>query len=176
MHISALLPGLGCFMVLAGISKEEQRYYYPAALAGIAVAFGAVLFLFLPDIYNLLVSNFISFFGQAVVTTTVQEARGWSTDLAWFAFNYGLLLFVGGALVMAYNNFREEHPHQVFALVWSVVMFYSTWQHIRYEYYLAINIALLSAVCVYFVMNLGWADVVRLAAGISSDPGSNQSQ
>ncbi|MCX6692313.1 MAG: oligosaccharyl transferase, archaeosortase A system-associated, partial [Methanoregula sp.] len=166
-----LLCGLGWYL------KGKPRYYYPAALAGIAVAFGAVLLLFLPDLYNLLVSNFISFFGQAAVTDTVQEARGWSTDLAWFAFNYGLLLFVGGALVMAYNNFREEHPPQVFALVWSVVMFYSTWQHIRYEYYLAINIALLSAICVYFVMNLGCADLTRLAARISTGlgtPGQNE--
>ena len=171
-HVYAYLSLIGGTWVLYGLSrilKGRATYYYPVALAGIGVAFGAVLFLFLPEIYNLLVSNFISFFGQAAVTDTVQEARGWSTDLAWFAFNYGLLLFVGGALVMAYNNFKDEHPHQVFALVWSVVMFYSTWQHIRYEYYLAINIALLSAVCVYFVMNLGWADLTRLAAVIATD-------
>jgi dolichyl-diphosphooligosaccharide--protein glycosyltransferase len=176
-HIYAYLSLISGTWLLYGLSwylKGRARYYYPAVLAGIAVAFGGILFLFLPDIYNLLVSSFLSFFGQAVVTTTVQEARGWSTDLAWFSFNYGLLLFFGGAIVMAYNNFKDEHPHQVFALVWSVVMFYSTWQHIRYEYYLAINIALLSAVCIHFVMDLGWPDVTRLAAGIASDPGSQR--
>ncbi|WAC05389.1 MAG: oligosaccharyl transferase, archaeosortase A system-associated [Methanoregula sp.] len=178
-HVYAYLSLIGGTWLLYGLIwylKGRPRYFYPAALAGIAVAFGAVLFLFLPDIYNLLVSNFISFFGQAVVTTTVQEARGWSTDLAWFAFNYGLLLFTGGALVMAYNNLKDEHPHQVFALVWSVVMFYSTWQHIRYEYYLAINIALLSAVCIHFVMERGWPEVARLAARISSDQSTSRQQ
>ena len=59
-------------------------------------------------------------------------------------------LMVGGALVMLYNNVKDEHPHQIFALVWSLIMLVSTWQHIRYEYYLAVNVALLSAVCVSF--------------------------
>ena len=65
-------------------------------------------------------------------------------------FNYGLLLMVGGALVMLYKNVKDEHPHQIFALVWSLIMLVSTWQHVRYEYYLAVNVALLSAVCISF--------------------------
>ncbi len=68
-------------------------------------------------------------------------------------FNYGLILMVGGALVMLYNNLKDEHPHQIFALVWSLIMLFSTWQHVRYEYYLAVNIALLSAVCVSFAFD-----------------------
>ena len=76
------------------------------------------------------------------MTNTVQEARGWSLDSAWITFNYGLILMIGGILVILYNNLPEERPYEIFALVWSVVMLYSTWQHVRYEYYLAINVAL----------------------------------
>jgi dolichyl-diphosphooligosaccharide--protein glycosyltransferase len=47
-------------------------------------------------------------------------------------------------------------------------MFYSTWQHIRYEYYLAINIALLSAVCVSFVISCSETEIHRLISGFSS--------
>ncbi|MCJ7742503.1 MAG: oligosaccharyl transferase, archaeosortase A system-associated, partial [Methanoregula sp.] len=71
----------------------------------------------------------------------------------------------------------DEHPHQIFALVWSLVMLFSTWQHIRYEYYLAVNIALLSAVCVSFTFENGWADIRMLATRMSSnteDPESNK--
>jgi dolichyl-diphosphooligosaccharide--protein glycosyltransferase len=171
-HVYAYIGLIGwtwLLYILAQYLKGKERFYYPAVLAGIAIAFGAALFLISPDIYNLLINSLVSFFGQAAVTDTVQEARGWRADLAWFTFNYGLLLFAGGALVMIYNNIKEEHPHQMFALVWSLVMFYSTWQHIRYEYYLAINITLLSAVCVHFVIEHGWADVSRLTTTAGSD-------
>jgi dolichyl-diphosphooligosaccharide--protein glycosyltransferase len=84
-------------------------------------------------------------------------------------FNYGLILMLGGALVMLYNNLRDEHPHQMFALVWSLIMLVSTWQHVRYEYYLAVNVALLSAVCISFAFERGWPDIRRLATSISSD-------
>ena len=119
--------------------------------------------------YNLFISSLFAFFGQQAITNTVQEARGWALNLAWMTFNYGLILMAGGALVMIYNNIKDEHPHQIFALVWSLIMLISTWQHIRYEYYLAVNVALLSAVCVSFTFEYGWADIRRLATRISSD-------
>jgi dolichyl-diphosphooligosaccharide--protein glycosyltransferase len=118
--------------------------------------------------YDLFITALFAFFGQQAVTNTVQEARGWAPDLAWMTFNYGLILMAGGALVMIYKNLRDEHPHQIFALVWSLIMLFSTWQHIRYEYYLAVNVALLSAVCVSFTFDYGWADIRLLATGISS--------
>ena len=119
--------------------------------------------------YNLFISALFAFFGQQAITNTVQEARGWEAGLAWMTFNYGIILMAGGALVMLYNNLRDEHPHQIFALVWSLVMLFSTWQHIRYEYYLAVNIALLSAVCISFAFEYGWPDIRRLVTNISTD-------
>jgi len=140
---------------LAHYLKGKERFYYIAGLIGFAVIFGIVLFFVSSEIYNLLISDLFAFFGQQPISNTVQEARGWSLDFAWLTFNYGFLLMAGGALVMLYNNIREEHPHQIFALVWSVVMVLSTWQHVRYEYYLAVNIALLAAVCISFLFELG---------------------
>jgi dolichyl-phosphooligosaccharide-protein glycotransferase len=119
--------------------------------------------------YNQFISSFFLFFGQPEWSTTIQEARGWTAALAWMTFNYGLILMLGGALVMLYNNLRDEHPHQMFALVWSLIMLVSTWQHVRYEYYLAVNVALLSAVCISFAFELGWPNIRRLATTISAD-------
>jgi dolichyl-diphosphooligosaccharide--protein glycosyltransferase len=83
-------------------------------------------------------------------------------------FNYGLPLMAGGILVMIYKNIHNEHPEQVFALIWSIVMFFSTWQHVRYEYYLAINVALLAAVCVTYLFSRGLPDIRHLLSGVSS--------
>jgi dolichyl-diphosphooligosaccharide--protein glycosyltransferase len=170
-HIYAylgLIVGTGFLYFLARHLNGKPRYYYPATIIGCIILFAVVLFIALPQLYNLFVYSFFSFFGQAAVTNTVQEARGWTTDSAWYTFNYGLILMVGGALAICYNNLKEERPHEVFALVWSLIMLYSTWQHVRYEYYLAINIALLSAICVSFALDHSWKDILHLATRVSS--------
>jgi dolichyl-diphosphooligosaccharide--protein glycosyltransferase len=172
----ALIGGTGFLYGIARFVKEKDWYYYPAILIGSGIAFSFILFITSPQLYNLFISSLFSFFGQQAVTNTVQEARGWAPDLAWMTFNYGLILMAGGALVMIYNNFKEEHPHQIFALVWSLVILISTWQHIRYEYYLAVNIALLSAVCISFTFQHGWPDIKRLGSRISPDTGEDETR
>ena len=171
-HVYAYLALIGGTAFLYGVAhfvKEKEWYFYPAILIGSGIVFSLVLFIVFPQLYNLFISSLFAFFGQQAITNTVQEARGWSLDLAWMTFNYGLILMAGGALVMLYNNLKDEHPHQIFALVWSLIMLISTWQHVRYEYYLAVNVALLSAVCISFTFERGWKDMRRLATGISSD-------
>ncbi len=161
-HVYAYLGLIGGTVLLYSLAyylKGREKIWYPAVLLAGAICFSGILYLVAPQIYDLLISSLFAFFGQQPVTETVQEARGWSLDHAWMSFNYGLILFVGGILVMLYNNGKDEHPHQVFALVWSLVLFFSTWQHVRYEYYLAINIALMAAVCTSFVFGRTWSEI-----------------
>jgi dolichyl-diphosphooligosaccharide--protein glycosyltransferase len=171
-HIYAyigIIVGTGLLYLISRFLNGKEWYFYPAALLGCGLFFSLTLFFISPVLFNLLIASFFAFFGQVAVTDTVQEARGWAPGLAWMTFNYGLILMAGGILVMAYNNLRDEHPEQVFALVWSLIVLFSTWQHVRYEYYLAINIALLSAVCVSFVWTKGRDDIYRLVLGFSYD-------
>jgi len=167
-YAAIIIATLILYVIGLAFKKGEPKIY--ASLIGIIVVSPVFLFLFAPSIYNLLISSFFAFFGQGTISLTVQEARGWITTEALGTFNYGLLLFFGGALLTIYNNYKDEHPHQMFALIWSLTMFYSTWQHIRYEYYLAINIALLSAVCVSFMLNFGGDDLNRLITKIIKKP------
>ncbi|MDD1702468.1 MAG: oligosaccharyl transferase, archaeosortase A system-associated [Methanoregula sp.] len=170
-HIYAYLAVIAGTTVLYLISrylKGKEKYYYPLSLVGLAVVAAGLLFVISPQFFNQLLSASFQFFGQAPVTDTVQEARGWSSASAWNTFNYGLILMFFGGLIALYNLYRENRPHGLFVLIWSVLMVYSTWQHVRYEYYLAINVALLSAVCVSFVIELGKKDIIRLASGIAN--------
>lgn len=164
----AMIIGTGILYLLQHYLKDKEKYYYPAALAGCGLIFAVFLYIAIPQLYTLLIYSLFSFFGQAPVTNTVQEARGWALNLAWMTFNYGLPLMVGGILVMIYKNIHNEHPEQVFALIWSIVMFFSTWQHVRYEYYLAINVALLAAVCVTYLFSRALPDIRHLVSGVSS--------
>ena len=169
-----MIAGTAVLYLLARYLKGKEKYYYTLSLVGLAAIFAGVLFVVSPQFFNQLISASYQFFGQAPVTDTVQEARGWSMAAAWTTFNYGLILLLGGILVILYNTFRENRPHDLFALVWTAVIFYSTWQHIRYEYYLAVNVALLSAICVSFVYEWGREDIARLPGGITKRPGYDE--
>jgi len=171
-HIYAdlgIIGGTLFLYVLQCYLKGKERFYYPAAIGGSVLLFLLILYIITPSLFTLLILDSFMFFGQAPITNTVQEARGWAPDLAWTTFNYGLLLMIGGILVMIYNNIRKERPEQVFVLVWSAIILFSTWQHVRYEYYLAINVVLLSAVCVSFTLERYWPGIRSL---ILSNPTS----
>lgn len=151
-----MIGGTAFLYVLQRYMKGKTKYYYPAAIVGSILLFLLALYIISPNLFALLIVDSFAFFGQAPITNTVQEARGWTLDLAWTTFNYGLLLMIGGFLVMIYNNIRNERPEQILAIIWSVIILFSTWQHVRYEYYLAINVALLSALCVSFTLDRTW--------------------
>ncbi|HVP96561.1 oligosaccharyl transferase, archaeosortase A system-associated [Methanoregula sp.] len=167
----AIIAGTGVLYLLVRYLKGKPKYYYPVSLVGLAVIGAVVLHVTGPQFFDQLVNAAVQFFGQAPVTNTVQEARGWSLAAAWTTFNYGLILMAGGMLVILYSIWREDRPHEVFTLVWSAIIFYSTCQHIRYEYYLAVNVALLSAICVSFVYEWGREDLSRLLAGFTKSAG-----
>jgi len=159
---AALIAGTLALYALSVFLKDRPKYYFPAALAGIAALAVAVLYIALPEIYNLLISSLISFFGEVAVTTTVQEARAWSFDAAWMTFHWGLVLAAGGAAALLWQNREKVNPAHVFVLIWTGIILASTAAHVRYEYYLAANIALLSAVFAGAVIDATWRDVARL--------------
>jgi len=137
----------------------KEVYYYPLALAGIAVVGGLILFLALPQIYGELIGNLLGFFGQNYMSTTIQEARGWSVESAWSTFHFGLLLMLLGFGVLLYRCWNENRPEHLFVLIWSAVILFATIQHIRYEYYLAANIAIVGGLAASTFLERGWKDL-----------------
>jgi len=86
----------------------------------------------------------------------------WSFDLAASAFNVGLLLALGGFAVLVWKIIRDKSPAALFVLIWSLFMFLATAAHIRWEYFFAVNIALLAAVCVSWAISFAGAEVAKL--------------
>ena len=178
-HVVACVALIGGTLALYGLSvflRERPNYYFPAALLGVAVLAVAVLYVALPEIYNLLISNLIAFFGEAPITTTVQEARAWSFDAAWASFHWGLVLAAGGAAALIWQSREKVNAAHVFVLIWTAVILASTAAHVRYEYYFAANVALLAAVFAGAVIDATWKDVARLVRpGVGGGKGSSAS-
>ena len=112
-HVYAYLGMIGATAFLYALQqylKTKEKFYYTAVIAGATIAVIVILYVATPSIYSLFINGLLAFFGQAANTNTVQEARGWTPDMAWATFNYGLYLMIGGFLIMLYNNIKEERP------------------------------------------------------------------
>ena len=140
--------------------KERKKYYYIASLVAIAIIFAAILALIFPALFSDFTGGLVGFFGQAPIISTVEEDIPWSLAQAWGTFNFGLVLAAGGIILLLWQTFKKEEQGEVFVLIWSVVMLVCTIQRINYEYYFAVNIALLSALCLGCAWNYGAGQVL----------------
>ena len=112
-HMYAYLALIGGTVFLYGVAhfiKEKVWYYFPAILIARGIVFSLVLYIVTPPMYNSLSIHSSLSLGRRLLPTLIQEARGWTADLAWMTFNYGLILMVGGAFVMLYNNVTGRAP------------------------------------------------------------------
>jgi dolichyl-diphosphooligosaccharide--protein glycosyltransferase len=135
--------------------RDKPYWVYVGAIIGVT-ALGIIAFaLILPDLFGYMMANANAFFGSDDIHwKTIQEARAWSFEDAWRTFQYSLLLFGAGAAVLLYRIRKELCPSHAFTLIWAVVIFYATCQHIRYEYYLAVPVAILGGIAVGFALDL----------------------
>ena len=142
--------------------KDKPVWYYVAAILGVFLLGIIALAVILPDLFTYLVMNANDFFGSSDIHwRTIREARPWTWDDAWSTFQFGLLLFGAGILVLVYRIRKELCPSHVFTLLWALVIFYSTWQHLRYEYYLAVPVSILAGIVVGFAL-----DLAKLPSGL----------
>lgn len=167
--------------VLFGFSwflRERPFSHYIFSLVGVSVV-GFILFALLsPELFNYLLANANAFFGQEIHWKTIQEARPWTFDDAWRTFQYSLILFVIGIGVLLNKLRKDLCPSYLFILIWSVVVLYATMQHIRYEYYLAVPVAILGGISVGYGIDLvrRVPDLVKEEPSIHSKGGKQKDQ
>ncbi len=159
-HVYAYLLLIAATALLAGVSValRGRRNEYLAALAALTVA--GVAFLNLTDIGKVMTSGLTAFFGWGMSATAIKEMAPWDAGIAWQSFNVGLLLIPAGLVLLTLRFRRENRPELLFAIVWSVVILIATIQHLRFEYYLAVNLALLAAVVVAWALQFGLGKTV----------------
>ncbi|MDD4126313.1 MAG: oligosaccharyl transferase, archaeosortase A system-associated, partial [Methanomicrobium sp.] len=163
-HVFAYSAIIVATLALYGLEKglkEKPFSYYIGALTGLIIAGVLFMVYFVPEFFSFFISGLSSFFGYSTTLTTIQEANHWEFEGAWQAFNYGLILLVLGFIVAAWKFIKESRQTYLFIIVWSLVTLYSTTIQIRYEYYLAANIALLGAVFVAWAVEYGIKDILK---------------
>jgi len=162
--ISYLLLIIGTIILylLSCHLKGRPWYSYPGIVIALSLVGVLLMALALPALYQTFVEGLQSFFGLSPYTVTIQEARPWTLSEAWAVFNFGLLLMIGGILVLLYKTWKEYRPGHIFVLVWSFFIIIAAFREVRYEYYLAVNIAMLGGICVGYVLERAWPDILAM--------------
>ena len=165
--IAQILVIIGTFFLYflaKGISKlEKPWYFYPISILIVAVIGALIFWIVMPDLFNTMIGSLSAFFlNTSSGMATVQEMSSWSIAQAVSSFGWSILLALGGFAVLVWQIIRRESPAALFVLIWSLFMFLATVAHIRWEYFFAVNVALLSAVCVSWAISFAGAEVAKL--------------
>ena len=162
-QILVILGTLFLYVLQKVIAKIEKPWYiYLASITGVAVVGILAMWIILPDLFNSMVGNLMQFFTNSETAATIQEMSSWSVSQAVSSFGWSIPLALGGFAVLVWQIIRRESPAALFVLIWSLFMFLATVAHIRWEYFFAVNVALLSAVCVSWAISFAGAEVAKL--------------
>lgn len=142
--------------------EKRGTLQYFGAIAGLIIIILGLFAVVLPSVFSTFIDSTFQFFGQNPLYLTIQEARSWTVEEAWENFGIGLILLACGGVALCYRLWKEKKAEHLFVLILSILIVYSTWQHIRYEYYFAVPLALLSGFFVGEVVEWGRKDLFGL--------------
>ncbi|HON81824.1 MAG TPA: oligosaccharyl transferase, archaeosortase A system-associated [Methanoregulaceae archaeon] len=155
----AVIAGTGVLYLLSEYCRKKSRALFPVAVIVLLTLTFAAAMVILPDLFASFIDGLKAFFGFHPYAITIQEARPWTLAEAWQVFNLGLLLMIGGILILLYKNWKQYRPEHIFVLVWTVFIIIAAFREVRYEYYLAANVAVLGGICVGAALEYAWPDI-----------------
>ena len=139
---------------LSVVFRKNRIYFLGAVIATIIAAVAALAALVAP-VWTTISESFGGFFGQSALLYPISEMEPLDLATAWASFNWGLILLVAGLAALVVLWMKKRHPWHFFALTWAAVILFSAILHARYEYYLAVIVALVSAIGVVYI--IGWS-------------------
>jgi dolichyl-diphosphooligosaccharide--protein glycosyltransferase len=84
---------------------------------------------------------------------TVAERKGLSLSAAWDNYKFVFWISLAALAFLAYRVIREGTADKTLFLGWSVLMLVAAFGQQRFEYYLAVNLALLTAYCAWMLLS-----------------------
>ncbi|WP_135825851.1 oligosaccharyl transferase, archaeosortase A system-associated [Halorussus ruber] len=153
-------------------ARDVATALYPATVAGLVAALVGFVYVALPSLYQLVSNNIVRVvgFSTGAETRTIGEAQPFLSraqprfGIEWYDVivqEYGLMLFtaVVGALWLVWRTYRtdDHRAEYLLVLVWAAFITAAAFTQVRFNYYLAVPIAVLNAYLVKQI--LGFADL-----------------
>ncbi|MEI6293771.1 MAG: STT3 domain-containing protein, partial [Methanomicrobiales archaeon] len=149
--IAAIIAGTVVLYILSNKIKSNFKLFLLSIL-GLIVATIIITRLFFMD--NVL-PQLMNLFGQSPELTQITESKPWTLALAYSSYNLAIFLALIGFIFLLYQLYHKKRQEHLFFVTWSLIVFFATVQHFRYEYYFAVNIAILSSLCIVMGITTG---------------------
>ena len=165
-----ILVGLSRLMANRGLKPA----YYPLSLVGLGLAGLAIFYFVDPSLLKSMLGRFGIFtpFGAGSTILEVQPllfpGGSFSMSDAWFNFTTGIFLSLISLGILTYLTIKRGEADKTLLLVWSLLILAATLGQVRFAYYFAVNVALLtgySAVLIYYVIRF----IIDYLGGKSTD-------
>jgi len=180
LYIMSLVVAVLTFPVLSGVSRlmegrNIRRAYYPLALVGLGSVSLVVWRIIEPSLFHSMVAK-LDVFTPDTGSMTISEAQPllyasggtFSLAPAWDRFTTSLVIAPISLILITYAAVKKVSAEKILFLVWSAIMLAAALGQIRFTYYLAVNVALLSG---YFCWRIpGWISVALGWLGFREHP------
>ncbi len=145
-HIFAILFIIGETLVMYALLRYLNRNKGAFIIAVVTITTASLL-----AVHAISTQTFYqlaTLFGQSEAISTITESQPWSLTLAFSTFNLMLIFGIVGFAILVYQVYTKKRDEHLFFLIWSIIIFVLTVQHFRFEYYFAVNVTLLSSLCI----------------------------
>ena len=185
---TSLLIGAAAALVFALLSrylnqKGLKRYYYPGSIAAATLIGTGILYIAIPQFTRPLLAGLSIFQQKTGGAATIGEASplfanvnnvltwfpgiGWIEGIFSFHTNSMIALFLStftfalvALLLLAFRNIWRQRPVDIAVLSWSLIMLVMVLAQNRFAYYYGVNVAVLTAfLVVYILQKLGIEDM-----------------
>ncbi|HJK08597.1 MAG TPA: oligosaccharyl transferase, archaeosortase A system-associated [Methanocorpusculum sp.] len=162
-HLGVIFGTIILYIISKVVAKKQlQWYYYPVILIVLTIIILGSISVAIPSLFASAIGSITQFFATSAAQSTIAEMAAWTMEGAVSSFGWGLLLAAGGFIYLLYRVWKHEEPGALFVLIWSALMIFATMQHVRWEYYVAANIALLAAVFVGWTITFAEKDLQQM--------------
>jgi dolichyl-diphosphooligosaccharide--protein glycosyltransferase len=158
-HVVASLCAMIGFITLSGMEKlfvknKLNKYYYPLAIFGVAIAGILITYIFMPSFYAIIINSPSTIFGiQTGGASTIAEASSLFYEAGIFTLakaygNFtptGFFASIVAIFILIANTIKKPRSQEVLALVWGVLILFAIYGQNRYAYYYSVNVSILSA-------------------------------
>ena len=155
---AGLVTATLAFALLSWGTRGKKRLFLASCVVFVAAASLALLTV---PFFQQIGGQVLQFFSPAsAYSVSIQEMFPWSPETAWQNFNLFLLLGAGGLLILVLRLRKRRKREELLLGVWALALLLITMLHNRFEYYLAVPLILLSALCIVETVGHGFSEVV----------------
>ena len=150
IQIVSLFIGLIVFLTLSGVSlgmngRNLRPAYYPLTIAAL-IGIGLGLFYAIDSSFLESMLNKMEVLRPAGGELTISEAKGMSLDSAWEFFHLTFYMSIISLVIIGYLFvIKAGTAEKTLLFIWSLIMLIAAFGQQRFAYYLAMNVALLTA-------------------------------